>query len=224
MAAVCSGTSPALWREGSATPPRFSFGGPGSSAAGLIGGAASVAVGRLSFGAPLSSASLAAARAVWSPARFKRGGPSSLLLLAGGAALPVPCSDPGFGSSFQVSTTPSSFFDDVAPPPDFSQYTLTAVMLLPVGSSCASTDTWSPTLNLGVFISSPDLKNLVLSVRLKSITRLSPSSTLIAFSSKTFRLPRKFGSGPFWFGAGVLLLPVRPGTGMPEPVGLRPPG
>ena len=30
--------------------------------------------------------------------------------------------------------------------------------------------------------------------------RLSPSSTLTAFSSNTFRTPRKLGSGPFWLG------------------------
>src|ERR1039458_9152817 len=55
--AVCSATSCALSREGSATPPRFSLGGPGSSAAGLMGASAAVA-----------------------PARCKRGGPLSLLL------------------------------------------------------------------------------------------------------------------------------------------------
>src|ERR1019366_6738736 len=194
-------------REASATPPRFSLGGPGSSAAGLIFGSAWFAVG-VAVG------------------RCKRGGPSSLLLVADAAAFSVACSDPGLGSPFHVSTTPSSLLEDVPPPaPDFSQYTLTAVMVVPPGSVWASTDTWSPRLNLGVFTSSPDLKNLVLSVRLKSITRLSPSSKLSVFSSNTFRLPRKLGSGPFWSGAGVLLfLPVRPGIGRPGMVGFRPPG
>src|ERR1035441_4924892 len=122
LAAVCSGTSGALSRDGSATPPRFSLGGPGSSGSRVVGVA----------GAGASAADR--------------------------AGFPVACSDPVLTSSFHVSTTPSSLLDDVLGlPPAFSQYTLIALLVCPPGSIWASTETWSPRLNLGAFTSSPDL-------------------------------------------------------------------
>src|SRR5208337_1238354 len=103
----------------------------------------------------------------------------------------------------------------------FSQYTLTAVMK-PCASAGPSTESWSPTANLGDFTSSPFLKNLVLLFRLNCISRWSCNSSVRILSSISLRVPRKLGNGAL--ASGLELFPLGAGIGTPRPLGYCPGG